>query len=63
MRKISPDLATNPKKSSTIVKVDGDVVQKVPTLSLTEMLRILDARNTDLGLKRGQINTKGIPSN
>ena len=52
-------MPTNPKKSSSVVKVDRAVVEKVPTLSLSEMLRILDARNTDLGLKRGEINKTG----
>lgn len=40
------------KKSSAIVKIDQNVLEKVPTLNLMEMLRILDARNVDMGLKK-----------
>ena len=42
----------NRKKSSAVVKVDQTVLEKIPTLSLMEMLRILDARNEDMGLKK-----------
>jgi hypothetical protein len=38
------------KKSSAVVKVDQTVLEKVPTLNPIEMMRILDARNVDMGL-------------
>ena len=38
------------------MKVDHTVLEKMPTLSLMEMMRILDARNEDMGLNK-QINT------
>ena len=34
------------------MKVDKTVLEKVPTLNLMEMMRILDARNEDMGLRR-----------
>ena len=40
------------KKVSAVVKVDQTVLEKVPTLSIFEMMRILDARNEDMGLKK-----------
>ena len=40
------------KKSSAIVKIDERDVEKVPTLSDREMLRILDARSEDIGQGR-----------
>ena len=45
------------KKSSAFVKVEQNVLEKVPTLSLLEMMRILDARNEDMGLRK-QVNTE-----
>lgn len=44
------------KKSSAVIKVDKTVLEKEPTLGLMDMLRILDARNADMGLKK-LINT------
>lgn len=42
----------NRKKSSAVVKVDQTVLEKIPSINLMEMLRILDARNEDMGLKK-----------
>ena len=44
------------KKSSAIVKVDQHVLEKVATLNIMDMMRIVDARSEDMGLKK-QINT------
>lgn len=44
------------KKSSAVVKVDKTALEKLPTLNLMEMMRILDARNEDMGLNK-QVNT------
>ena len=40
------------KKSSAIVKIDERDVERIPTLSDREMLRILDARSEDIGQGR-----------
>lgn len=40
------------KKCSAVIKVDQTILEKVPTLSVLEMMRILDARNEDMGLKK-----------
>lgn len=37
---------------ASVVKVEKEVLEKVPTLNTMEMLRILDARNADVGLKK-----------
>ena len=35
-----------------MVKVDQTVLEKEPTLTVNEMMRILDARNEDMDLKK-----------
>jgi len=40
------------KKSSAVVKVDQTVLEKIPSLNPIEMMRILDARNEDMGLNK-----------
>lgn len=40
------------RKVSSVVKVDKTIMEKEPTLSVLEMMRILDARNEDIGLKK-----------
>ena len=40
----------NRKKSSAVVKVDKTVLEKERMLTPYEMMRILDARNADMGL-------------
>ena len=51
-------LATEKKHKSILYeehstfKVEQNVLEKVPTLSLLEMMRILDARNEDMGLRK-----------
>ena len=43
-------------KTSATIKVDKTISEKEPTLTLIEILRILDARNEDMGLNK-QVNT------
>ena len=45
-------------KPSAVVKIATHIVEKVPTLSIMEMLRIIDARNTDIGHNKVTISNE-----